>query len=64
MLLEISFDATYTEQFEALQPLFERMLKRIKVTPVAELDVSQIARSYKSPEVKISQRQDLRTPEQ
>ena len=60
VVLEVRFVVMggFTEWFKTLQPIFDRMLKSIKVTPVAKLDASQVARGYKSPEIRISQRRN------
>lgn len=54
--LVIIVRATYTEQFKALQPTFDRMLKSLKVTPIAKLDASLIAHVYSTPDTRISRR--------
>lgn len=56
VLLEITFWATYAEQFKALQPIFDRMLKSIKVTSVAKLNPGLISRAYVTPTIRISRR--------
>ncbi len=58
LLIELSFSASTPALFKKYAPVFERIEKSLKVTPVSALDPSRISHVYKSPEIRISQRRD------
>jgi hypothetical protein len=58
VLLEVRIRVDhFPEQFKGLQPIFDRMVKSIKFTPVFELDAARISRALFTQRVRISQGQ-------